>query len=337
MGVPLIAFGFAEYLSYFFPGIDLKFTAMGVVVFFALLNVLGIGVANWVQAFLVVELVLALLVFSFGGFADGDTSMMVPLLPNGTGVLFSAAIPAYMAYLGFLHIADLAEEIQEPHRTIPRALGFAFTSIVALYVLVCIALVMILPWSELGQTHAALAVAAESFLPGWAGTIMGISALAAAATTVNGIIAAQAREILAAARDRLLPASLDQIDDRLGTPVRAILLVTVLAMSGVLWGASITSYASLVVLAFMIFQGLVGLALWHFPKRLPDQYAASRFKLSPGSRRFFRRWSDFDFRCVPGGRCGRATAPGYHLPRDIGFRRSFFPAACLVGKTPHDR
>src|SRR5690606_34613862 len=88
-------------------------------------------------------------------------------------------------------------------------------------------------------------------------------------------------------RDRVLPARLASIHPRHGSPTLAVLFLGILATGGVLLGQSITEYAVMTVLGFMLIQILVAAAMWLAPSRLPERLAASPWHFSPRARRFY--------------------------------------------------
>ena len=109
----------------------------------------------------------------------------------------------------------------------------------------------------------------------------------AIATSINGIIVAQSRDIFAVARDRVFPTVLTKVSKTFKAPYLAILLLGGLSLIGTAVGASIMNYAIMTVLGFMIFQILSGIVVLWLPKKLPERYEAAQFKLKGFSRPFF--------------------------------------------------
>lgn len=287
VGIAFVSYGFADYLSYFVPGLPAKGVAVGVVLFFGIVNLLGVQMTIRVQAVMVVWFVFTLLLFGGGGLIAGDVAQLSPLFPNGGGSVLVAAIPAYFAFSGFAVIAEIGEEIKNPQRNIPLCLAISFTIVLVMYTLVPLGLTAVVPWSELSETNAAVGTAAARFLPGWLAGVVSLSALAAAATSVNAILMAQARDIFALARDHMLPLRFGHVNARTGAPDAAILLLIVIALVCVLFGAQIKDYAILTVLGVMLLQGLASIAVLRLPKAAPAEYAQARFKLAGFWRAFF--------------------------------------------------
>ena len=72
--------------------------------------------------------------------------------------IFLAAFVAFFAFIGFEDMANLAEEVIEPERTMPRAILLALAIATALYLLVAVTAVLALSRAELAGNDAPLAL-----------------------------------------------------------------------------------------------------------------------------------------------------------------------------------
>jgi APA family basic amino acid/polyamine antiporter len=287
--IPLVALGFSDYLQHFLPGLNTTLTSVLVIVFFITLNCLGMDLAVKVQAALVLCFLTALTVFGVSGVTQGDVELVQPLFPNGFSPVVLAAITAYFSYAGVFVIAEIAGEVKNPGKTIPRAILISFVVILFVYALVPIALVMTLPWMDYAETNMAVVTAAQVLLPSWVVNFIGIGALLAAATSINGILMGISRDFLKGAEVNLFPQYFARINSRNGTPVRAVLVVGVVSLSGVAVGGSIGEYAQVAVLGLMVTQIITGVAVLKLPKVLPLVYEAAHFKL-PKRQLHFYSW-----------------------------------------------
>jgi basic amino acid/polyamine antiporter, APA family len=286
IGIPLVAYGCADYLGFFVTGLDPLWTAVVVTFLFGTINILGVGLMGWVQNVMVIVFMAALVIFGAGGLFNIDPDNISPLMPNGFGAVIMAAIPAYFSFAGFWVIIELGEEVKNPARNIPRAIMIAFFIVLATYTLVTFVLTAVLPWESLENTPAAVAVAAGKFLPGWATMLIAVGALFAAFTSINGILATSAREVFALARDKVFPERLAATHPRFRSPYMSILLITLLGVGGVLVGAGIVEYAFVTVMGVMTVTILMAIGVFRLKKRLPVIYERSPYKLK-GFWRFF--------------------------------------------------
>ena len=138
---------------------------------------------------------------------------------------------------------------------------------------------MVIPWQELDQTNMAVVTASQIFLPKPVVTFIVISALFAAATSVNGIMLGLSRDFYQGARSGLYPAAFASVQATTHVPVRSVILVGVLALSGTFVGGAITSYAQLALIGIMVIQIMTGVSLIRMPTVMPDVYQKAKFKL----------------------------------------------------------
>lgn len=284
VGVALIAYGFADYLSFFVPGLDARAVAVAVLLFFSALNLLGARLSVAVQAVMVASFVAALFAFGFGGLPHVDLANLRPLFPNGLGPVAGAAIPAYFSFIGFSMIAELAGEVEQPGRNIPRALTMSFLAVLFFYTLVPFTLVGVVPWRELGDMPAPVATAATRFLPGYVAGGISAAALLAAATSLNGILLAVSRDVYALGRDGIFPEAMGRLSQRFHSPNAAILAITAVALAGVLVGTTITAYAVVAVMSIMVVQIVSAAAVFALPRRSPEAFRDAAFRMPPRAR-----------------------------------------------------
>lgn len=281
IGIPLIAYSFADYLAFFVADLNTRAVALGTIVFFAVINLLGARISVRAQALMVLGFVSALLVFGLGGLPHVEAHNLRPMFPNGFSPVLGAAIPAYFSFVGFSMIADLAGEVDRPGWTIPRALAIAFVSILFFYILVPFTLVGIVPWDELGAMKASVAEASRLFTPGFVASLISVGALLAAATSLNGILLAISRDVYALAEDRIFPSRLGELYGRHRIPSAAIVTVAAVGLLGTAVGATITRYAVAAVMAIMLLQILSAAAVFALPRRSPERFENAAFQLSP--------------------------------------------------------
>ena len=166
---------------------------------------------------------------------------------------------AVFAFIGFEHLVNVAEEIQEPSRTLPRALFLTLGLTALVYALVVWIAVTAVPPQELARSPAPLALVFERLtgLP-----LVTMSAIAIVAT-LNGVIVHMimiARVIYGLADQGNLPKALTRLNPVTHTPLLATALgvgaILVLALAVPLAGlADLAARFTLVVFA------LVNLAL----------------------------------------------------------------------------
>jgi APA family basic amino acid/polyamine antiporter len=220
--------------AYLVPGDWQKAVAVIAVAALVGVNLLGVTRTARVGALLVtgVLLVLAIVVAAgvvavTAGGGGGGTAFPDPLAPADGGVygILQSAALIFFAFAGYARIATLGEEVREPARTIPRAIGIALLVVIVVYAAVGLAALGALGSRELAASDAPLAdvVTAAGWL--WADPVVRIAAGVAALGALLALLAGIGRTSLAMARDRELPAPLAAVHPRFSVPYVAEIAV----------------------------------------------------------------------------------------------------------------
>ena len=285
VGVPILAFGFADYLRFFLPEWDRLSIAIGITLVLLGLNLLGLRTSVRTQMIMVSIFVSSLLVFGVGGIFYIDPANYVPMVPNGLDSVLSAAVPAFYSYSGFLTVVVVGEEIRNPGRNIPLALLLSFVVVAVIYTLVTIVLPGLVPWQELGAIVAPMSYASSLFLPEWFAVAITISALLAAATSINVAVLAMSRSFFALARSRIYPQVLSRVSKRTREPNAAMIFVVLWVLVGIAAQGTAVQYASVTVIGVMIYGIIWAIALLRLPAAMPEHYAKAAFKLKGNALR----------------------------------------------------
>jgi amino acid transporter len=167
----------------------------------------------------------------------------------------SAILLAFFAFTGFEGLANIAEEVKQPSRTLPIAIFLTLALVTLLYVLVVWVSLVAVPREELARTAAPLSLVYERVTGASPAVITSI----AIAATVNGIVVFMimgSRVIYGMAAQGLLPARLARVNARTRTPLAAtgivVAAVLVLALAFPIEGlAEASSRITLIVFAFV--------------------------------------------------------------------------------------
>jgi APA family basic amino acid/polyamine antiporter len=282
----LVAWGFAEYISAYFPQVPTMVSAFLVIILFSFINWIGISSFEKAQVLMTLFFMLAMLIFGIGGLLNMQPNLQADLFPKGMGGFVTVIAIASFSWGGVIAIVEVAGEVKNPKRNIPLSIIISMIIIAALYILQTYALTSNLLWSEaasIGPT--AVLFAASKFLPPWGVNFIAIGALFAMATSINALIMLGTREIYAWSKDQLIPSFFKRINPRYKTPEATILLIMTLSIIGVLFAAKLDKYALIVVLGLMVVQFLGAIAVFRMPKVAPDIYGKAQIRFSP-----FWRW-----------------------------------------------
>ncbi len=173
-------------------------------------------------------------------------------------------------YSGWNAAAYVAEEIRDPGRNVPRALALGTLAVVAIYVLLNLLYLYVLPVGELAAVKGSvLDVVADRLLGPRAGDIMAVVSIVSIAASISAMVFAGPRVYYAMARDGVFFQSAARIHPRFHTPAVSIVGQAIWSGLLVLSGSAdaLTTYTGFAV---VLFAGVAVLALFVLRLREPD-------------------------------------------------------------------
>lgn len=181
--------------------------------------------------------------------------------------VFGASLLAFYAFLGFEDMVNVAEEVQDAERVMPRAITWTLGITVILYIALTLSAVLTVPPTELGTSKAPLSLVYQRATGGSSAPITAIALFAIVNGALIQIILAS-RVVYGLATQGALPAMLGHVHNRTRTPVYATSLIAAVILILALWLplawlAEATSTLTLAIFA------LVNLALWRLKQREP--------------------------------------------------------------------
>ncbi|WP_043630336.1 APC family permease [Nonomuraea candida] len=219
--------------AYVAPGLE-RPLAVAAVAALTLLNLLGVQRSAG-AARIIVTFVLAVLLAVVVAGLTGDDEIRFgwfayePLpqdpYPFEVGSVLQAAGLLFFAFAGYARIATLGEEVRDPARTIPRAVGIALGITLVVYLLVALAALRTLKPLLLAQSRAPLSDLVKEAGYGWLAPVVGAGAAVAALGALLALLLGVSRTVLAMARERDLPGALAVVDPARRVPRRAELAV----------------------------------------------------------------------------------------------------------------
>jgi len=129
--------------------------AVGVIVFLAGINWFGIRAGSLTQNILTVLKLLAISALIVAGIlAGGAPPPATPSPPINPLALVGVLMPVLFSYGGWYYINDIAGELRDPQRNLPRALIFGMLLVTACYLLANVAYLAVLGHDGLAQSEA---------------------------------------------------------------------------------------------------------------------------------------------------------------------------------------
>lgn len=115
--------------------------------------------------------------------------------------LGAATLYALYDYFGYYNVCYLGEEIRDPGRIIPRAIIFSIAAVAALYILMNISILSVVPWREAQQSTFIASTYIEKLHGAGAGKLMTLLMLWIAFSSVFSVLLGYTRIPYAAAAD----------------------------------------------------------------------------------------------------------------------------------------
>ncbi|MFI6919929.1 APC family permease [Nonomuraea spiralis] len=197
--------------------------AVAAVVALTLLNLYGVQRSATVARVIVVLVLAVLAAVIAAGLTGESTPPVAPGVlagPGLWGVLQGAGL-LFFAFAGYARIATLGEEVRDPSRSIPRAIGIALSVTLVVYTLIAVAALRTLGPSGLAGSRAPLADVARRAGVEWLVPVVGVGAAVASLGALLALLLGVSRTVLAMARERDLPGALAAVDPVRRVPRRA--------------------------------------------------------------------------------------------------------------------
>lgn len=230
-----VALSLAGYLNALLgSSINVQFAAVGAILAFMVVNILGVKHSAKTVAALVVINVIVLVSFSIGGFTHFNPAYFSHFLEKGYYGVFEGAALIFFAFTGFSRVTSIGDEVVDPERTIPKAIIISICIATVLYLLVSVSAVGLIGPSGLASSSSPLSAAVSVLDNKWVDLLVAFGGVTATAgVTLTGILGTS-RVFFAMGRDGELPKELKHLD-RFATPINAILLSSAISIAFVLF------------------------------------------------------------------------------------------------------
>jgi len=206
VGMATLAAGFVRFIGFLLPavaaplwvghvgGYSFSLTvaqplAAAVIVVITAVNYLSVRLGGAIQILLTSLKIATIVLIVFLGVILGKHaavtagSVISPIRLGTLGAFLTALVPAMWAYNGFNDLGDLGEEIQQPHKNIPRAIIVGLLTVGGLYLAANLVYFHVLPLAQLAESQHVASDVVQSFAghqgAAWLTLAMAISALGA--------------------------------------------------------------------------------------------------------------------------------------------------------------
>jgi APA family basic amino acid/polyamine antiporter len=278
-----VSIAMSEFLATLFPPLaaHTRVIAVGVLIGFVALQWAGVRISSRFQEWTTALKCLAFVALIIAGIALADPAAApagAPLSPLSLHGQVGALQLVVITYAGWQSALYFTEEDRDTAKNLPRAMIGGVVAVIAIYLLINLALLAVLPITRLAHATLPAADAAELLLGARGQQVITILSLLSLLPLLNAIMMIGTRILFALGRDRLLWARTAEINPR-GTPGVATVVTTAVTV--------------VLIIAFGTFQRLVAIASCY----LAANYAVCCLaqvvlrRREPATPRPFRAWA----------------------------------------------
>lgn len=234
-----IALVIGEYLGVLVPALA------GQTVPIALVIVIGFGILQWrgirwgsgAQNITSLIKTLAFIALIVACFALGarypappveTTTTTVPPVPLVVAIVLALQAVIY-TYDGWTGVIYFSEEVRDPARDIPRSMFGGVLAVIAIYMLVNLAVLYVLPISQIADRDLAVGTAATVVFGAYGDTIIRALTIVSMLSAINACQLMASRVLFAMSRDNLFSARAARVNTG-GTPTVTLLVSTIVAV-----------------------------------------------------------------------------------------------------------
>ncbi|NFN86859.1 amino acid permease [Clostridium sporogenes] len=233
-----------------------KVLAITFIIFIMILNIISTKLVSKMQGIITIAKLIPIIAIILLGFIKGTAKgLTLNVTSSSTISGFGAALLGTLwAYDGWISVGNMAGELKNPKKDLPRSIIIGLSTTIVIYVLINLALIKIVPMDAIIASEKPASDAAIVLLGNAGSKIISAGILIAIFGALNGYLMTGVRIPLAMSQDKIIPFSnfFSKVHKRSGTPVNAFIFEAILACLYVLSGS------------FNILTDLVMFVLWLF-------------------------------------------------------------------------
>ncbi|WP_018478876.1 APC family permease [Pontibacter roseus] len=267
-------------IFYPFADFNVKLVAILLIVLLTWVNTKGVKTGAWLSTailLLVFAGISVIVIFGLGSkqsdIGSSFTPSSVSAAPVTFSAVFTAMLSAFWAYQGWAAVGFVGGEIKNAKQNIPKGIAIGVLTVIALYLLVNMTYLSLLPVSVMEQVHEAgnriAAVEAVRSFWGYAGAVF-ISVLILITTLgcTNATILASCRTYFAMAREGLFFQKAAVLN-KAQAPAASLRYQCVWACLLVLSG-TFDQLTDMIIFAVFIFYGSTTLGVFILRRKMPN-------------------------------------------------------------------
>lgn len=244
--------------------------------FITFMNFLGAKTAGGIQTiFTICKLIPLTILIIFGFLHKGNVDFQLFPIEAGENKTFMTALGSGLlatmfAYDGWIHVGNIAGEMKNPKRDLPKAIVLGLSAVMVVYLLINIAFLMVMTANQLAGTSTPASEVSEILFGSMGGKIVSIGILISVFGTINGYTMTGMRIPYVMARENKLPFSswFGKLS-KSGAPTNAGLFILFIAIIMMLFGG-FEVLTDMLVFVIWIFYTMTFIAVVILRKREPN-------------------------------------------------------------------
>jgi basic amino acid/polyamine antiporter, APA family len=186
----------------------------------------------------------------------------------------------FIPFQGYSMIVELGEELEDPVRNIPRVLVLGMAIAFLLSLLLVVVFAGLDRYDVLaGYETGGVARAATDYISPIVGVAVAVAAILGAFTTLNALMTSYSRTLMRAGRDEVFSKRLARISERTQIPHNAVVALGVPPLLLAPFELPLVTVSIFLAMAMLFSTFVTAFALWNLPKRFPEAYERSIYRL----------------------------------------------------------
>ncbi len=266
-------------LFYPFAGLNVKLTAILIIILLTWINTKGVKAGAWVSSAILLLVLASIFVIIIFGLTNShaDFSRIKIQTNNNMPVrldsIFTAMLAAFWGYQGWAAVGYVGGEIKDAKRNIPKGIAIGVVSVIVIYLLINVTYLSLLPVETLQSVYqSANQIAAvevvKSFWGESGALFISLLILVTTLGCCNTTILGSARPYFAMAQEGLFFKKVAKLNQK-GVPVNSLLYQCIWACLLVLSG-TFDQLTDMIIFAVFIYYGATTLGVFILRKRMPD-------------------------------------------------------------------
>ena len=207
--------------------------ALGIILLISVLNNISSKAGGMIQTVSTVGKLLPLILIMIFGFikGEGNNPIVQPMVAEGVSpmsIIGQLLIAVLFAYDGWINVGAIAGEMKDPGKDLPKAIIGGLSLVMAVYVVINLAYLWVLPASELANVASPASAVAEVLFGSIGGKIINVGILVSVFGCINGYLLTGPRITYTLGKQKTIPVIFGKLNKN-DVPANATLLMAVLS------------------------------------------------------------------------------------------------------------